>query len=164
MESFRIDGNSVRNYAIHVEEVGDPTPDLIRTLVEIDLQTFAESTFSTYTAIAFLKSGRVFLLRADDVVIGTCVCYRSWVHPEEVTLLAMGIRPGWRGRGLGQKFIGGVLDGLRAGGIAAVNLLVGADNRRAIKVYTDVGFVPGDECIIEPQSGDVLLTLRAVLR
>jgi ribosomal protein S18 acetylase RimI-like enzyme len=164
MESFRIDGNSLRKYAITVEEVGGPTADLIRTLVEIDLQTFAESTFSPYTAIAFLHSGRAFLLRADDVIIGTCVCYRAWERPNEVTLLAMGIRPGWRGRGLGQRFIAGVLDRLRARGIRAVNLLVGADNRRAIRVYTDVGFRPAEASIVDPQSGDVLLQMRAVLQ
>jgi GNAT superfamily N-acetyltransferase len=164
MESFRIDGNSIRNYTIRVEEVGEPTPDLIRTLVEIDLQTFAESTYSPYTAIAFLQSGRVFLLRADDVIIGTCVCYRCWDRPNEVTLLSMGIRPGWRGRGLGQRFISGVLERLKARGIRSVNLLVGADNRRAIKVYTDVGFRAGDECIIDPQNGDILLVMRIVLQ
>lgn len=164
MESFRIDGNSHRKYVIQVEEVGEPTADLIRTLVEIDLQTFAESTFSPYTAIAFLHSGRVFLLRADGVIIGTCVCYRAWERPNEVTLLAMGIRPGWRGRGLGQRFIGGVLERLKARGFRAVNLLVGADNRRAIKVYADVGFRPNEEAIIDPQSGDVLLVMRIVLQ
>jgi ribosomal protein S18 acetylase RimI-like enzyme len=164
MERFRIDGNSVRNYTIRVEEVGEPTPELIRTLVEIDLQTFAESTYSEYTAISFLQSGRVFLLRADDVIIGTCVCFRCWERPNEVTLLAMGIRPGWRGRGLGQRFISGVLERLKARGIRSVTLLVGADNRRAIKVYTDVGFRAGDECIVDPQTGDVLLTMRAILQ
>lgn len=164
MESFRIDGNSVRDYTIRVEEVSDPTPELVSTLVEIDLQTFAESTFSSYTAAGLLRFGRVFLLKADDVVIGTCVCFRSWDRPNEVQLLSMGIRPGWRGRGLGQKFVTGVLDRLRQRGIRSVFLLVGRDNRRAIKVYADVGFQPMEERILEPESGEVLLVMRVGLQ
>ena len=115
-------------------------PALVRTLIEIDLQTFAESTFSPYTAAAFLQNGRVFLLRADEAVIGTCVCMRAWDRPTEAMILSMGIRPGWRGRGLGQRFVSGVLDKLKAKGMRSVSLLVGTDNRRAVKVYEDVGF------------------------
>jgi ribosomal protein S18 acetylase RimI-like enzyme len=163
MESFRIDGNGAHDYVIRVEEVGAMSPELVGVLLDIDLQTFAESTFSSYTASAFLKFGRVFLLRADDIVIGTCVCLRSWERPNEVLLLSMGIRPGWRGRGLGQRFVKGVLDRLRARGIRSVSLLVEADNRRALKVYADVGFVPVDERTIDPMTGDVMVTMRATL-
>lgn len=164
MESFRIDGNSVRDYTIRVDEVDRLTPDLVETLIEIDLQTFAESTFSSYTAVAFLRFGRVFLLKADDVVIGTCVCFRSWDRPDEVQLLSMGIRPGWRGRGLGQRFVQGVLDRLRQSGMSSVFLLVGRDNRRAIKVYTDVGFRLVEEHEVVPFGGEVLQLMRAVLQ
>jgi ribosomal protein S18 acetylase RimI-like enzyme len=163
MESFRIDGNGAHDYVIRVEEVGTQSPELVGVLLDIDLQTFAESTFSSYTASAFLKFGRVFLLRADDVVIGTCVCLRSWERPNEVLLLSMGIRPGWRGRGLGQRFVKGVLDRLRARGIRSVSLLVEADNRRAIKVYADVGFGLVDDRTIDPMTGDVMVTMRAIL-
>jgi len=164
MESFRIDGNTQHDYSLGVEEAGDVTPDLVRTLIDIDLQTFAESTFSPYTAAAFLKGGRVFLLRADEVIIGTCVCLRSWERPNEAMLLTMGIRPGWRGRGLGQRFVRGVLDRLRARGLRSVSLLVGRNNRRAIKVYADVGFVPVEERPVDPQNDDHVLVMRATLQ
>lgn len=164
MESFRIDGSSARDYAIHVDELNDITPEVVQTLLEIDLQTFAESTYSSFTAAAFLKMGRVFALRAEEVTIGVCVCFRSWERPNEVMLLSMGIRPGWRGRGLGQRFVTGVLDRLRARGIRSVALMVGKDNRRAIKVYSDVGFQVVGERVVEPESGETLLTMRAVLK
>lgn len=164
MESFRIDGNSEQDYTLGVEEAGEVTPDLVRTLIDIDLQTFAESTFSPYTAAAFLKGGRVFLLRADDVVIGTCVCMRSWERPNEAMLLTMGIRPGWRGRGLGQRFVRGVLDRLRARGLRSVIVLVGRNNRRAIRVYADVGFHPVEERPIDPPNDDHVLVMRATLQ
>jgi ribosomal-protein-alanine N-acetyltransferase len=163
MESFRIVTDAGTEYAIHVQEVTTAREELIRTLIEIDLQTFSESTFSHYTAAAFLRYGRVFLLSADDVVIGTCVCMRCWDRPNEVNLVSMGIRPGWRGRGLGQKFVLGVMDRLRAKGLRAVNLMVGDDNRRAIKVYQDVGFVPTGGEHTDPRTGERFLVLRAQL-
>jgi len=164
MESFRIDGNSARDFTLGVEEAGDVTPELVRTLIDIDVQTFAESTFTPYTAAAFLKGGRVFLLRADEVVIGTCVCLRSWERPNEAMLLTMGIRPGWRGRGLGQRFVSGVLERLKARGLRSVSLLVGKNNRRAIKVYSDVGFAPVEEREVDPMNDDDVLLMRVTLQ
>ncbi|MEQ1502832.1 MAG: GNAT family N-acetyltransferase [Myxococcota bacterium] len=164
MEGFRIDGKSARDYAIRVDEADSVTPDLVRTLLDIDLQTFSESTFSPYTAASFLKFGQVYLLRADEIIIGTCVCLRSWERPTEVQLLSMGIRPGWRGRGLGQRFVTGVLDRLRTKGIRMVSLLVGRDNRRALKVYSDVGFRVAEEVPVDPDQGDVLITMRCGLQ
>lgn len=142
MQKFQIAGASGRSYDITVEEVSRVDDELVRTLVEIDLQTFTESTFSRYTAAAFFLSGRVFLLKADEVVIGTCACMRTWERPTEVHLLSMGIRPGWRGRGLGHRFLQGVLARLGQRGIRGVTLMVSADNRRALKLYSEVGFLP----------------------
>lgn len=170
MESFRIDAHSGRAFQIRVEEVQAVTPDLVQTLIDIDLQTFAESTFSPYTAATFLSQGRVFLLRADDAVIGTCVCMRSWDRPNEATILSMGIRPGWRGRGLGQQFVSTVMDKLRAKGLRSVALLVGRENRRAVKVYNDVGFEISGETPVRSFPGaptppdEGLLLMRARLQ
>ncbi|MCB9678786.1 MAG: GNAT family N-acetyltransferase [Alphaproteobacteria bacterium] len=109
--------------------------------MEIDLQTFSESTFSEYAAAAMLRNGHVYLLSFGDQVIGTCVTMRCWDRPNEAMILSMGIKPGWRGQGLGQHFIRGVLQKLRQRGLRSACLYVSTDNRRAIKVYEDVGFV-----------------------
>ncbi len=164
MERFRIDGDADRSYVIRVDEAEGPTDELVRVLIEIDLQTFSESTFSTYTAAAFLRQEKVYLLRADDVVIGTCVLMRCWDRPNEVMVLSMGIRPGWRGRGLGQRFLNGVLERLKTQGIRAVALMVGADDRRAIKVYEDVGFQHIQTALEDKRTGETLLMMRLQLQ
>jgi ribosomal protein S18 acetylase RimI-like enzyme len=164
MQRFQIDGDSGRSFEIRVEEAEGLSEELIRVLLEIDLQTFSEATFSTYTAAVLLRQGRAMLLRADGVVIGTCVLIRCWDRPNEVMLLSMGIRPGWRGRGLGQRFLGAVMDRLRTMGIRAVSLLVGADNPRAIKVYEDVGFSVVETTLDDQRTGEVFLMLRCVLQ
>lgn len=145
-----------------VEEVDTVTPELVKGLIEIDLQTFSESTFSEYAAAAMLRNGRVFLLRAAGLLIGSVVTMRCWDRPNEVMVLSMGIKPGWRGQGLGQRFIQGVLARLRQRGIRSVCLYVGTDNRRAIKVYEDVGFQAVEVTEID-QLGDQLMLMRAPL-
>lgn len=160
MDSFRLDQGSDHAYAIRLDEVVDVTAEHVQMMIEIDLQTFAESTFSPYTAAAFLKAGQVFLLRADDQVIGTCVCLRSWERTNEAIILSMGLRPGWRGQGLGQYFVQQVLDRLRNRGFRSCCLLVGRDNRRAIKLYEDVGFSHVGEREVDVHNQDVLLLLR----
>lgn len=146
----------------HIEEVDSVTPELVDGLIEIDLQTFSESTFSEYAAAAMLRNGRVFLLRASGVLIGSVVTMRCWDRPNEVMVLSMGIKPGWRGQGLGQRFIEGVLDRLRQRGIRSVCLYVSTDNRRAIKVYEDVGF-HSVEISDVANMGDQLMLMRAPL-
>ena len=160
---FWIDGEEGPSHTIRIDEAGSMTPELVRAILEIDLQTFAEGTFTPYTAAVFLQHGRVFLLRANEVVIGTCVLMRTWDDPDEATVLAMGIRPGWRGRGLGQRFVAGVLQRLLVCGLRRVSLLVSPDNRRALGVYRDVGFVEVEQREADPRTGERLALLRAEL-
>ena len=162
MKLFQIDDDG-RQYAIRVEDVRELSAELVQTLIEIDLQTFAESTFSHYTAAAFLKYGHLFLLRAEEAVIGTCVCIRTWDRPNEALILSMGIKPGWRGRGLGQYFVSGVVELLREQGQLAVCLSIGSDNARAIKVYKDVGFEVIGEGPEDPRTGERFIYLRLPL-
>lgn len=164
MEGFRIDGKEGKSFLIRVEEAeGDPA-ELTRILLDIDLQTFSESTFTTYTAAAFLQHGHVYVLRADSTIIGTATLMRTWERPNEVLLLSMGIRPGWRGRGLGQSFLQGVLDRLRQRGMRAVSLMVATENRRAIRVYQDVGFEILGTAYEDGRTGEAFLSMRLQLQ
>ncbi|MCB9745551.1 MAG: GNAT family N-acetyltransferase [Alphaproteobacteria bacterium] len=138
---FSLAGESGRTYTISTQEVTGYQPDLTKTILEIDLMTFSEPTWSRATADLVLRHGRTWLLKADTWVIGTCHCLRSWERPSEVVLFSMAIRPGWRGRGLGTRFFQGVLDDLKRTGIRAVTLEVESHRRAAVHVYeTRFGF------------------------
>lgn len=148
---------------IRVDEVGEITQQAVRTLIDIDLQTFSEPTFSHYTAAAFLQSGHVYTLSVDSGVIGTCVFIRCWDRPGDANLLSMGILPGFRGQGLGQRFLLEVLDNLRGHGLTGVTLMVADDNRRARKVYADAGFVETGVRYEDPRTGEGFIQLRVQL-
>lgn len=160
MNSFSIAGEGGRMFTIRVSRAEHVTPQLVRTVIELDLETFAESTFSAFTATSFLAHSRVYLLYADQRIIGHCMCMRTWDNPDEVSILSMGLRPGWRGRGLGQRFVLAIVDLLSREGATSMVLMVGDANKRAIKVYGDVGFNEVGECQASQDAGGRLLVLR----
>ncbi len=54
---------------------------------------------------------------------------RCWDRPNEAMILSMGIRPGWRGRGLGQRFVQQVLGRLRGRALEREADLLGVERR-----------------------------------
>lgn len=124
-------------YPFEVAEMGAHDPALIPELTELDLLTFSEPTFSRFTLGAILRFGRVFTARADGLLIGACHCLRNWDDPHEVVLFNMALRPGWRGRGLGTRFLFRILGMMQHNGNRSVALIVGSSNWRAVAIYRD---------------------------
>ncbi|HJN72524.1 MAG TPA: GNAT family N-acetyltransferase [Myxococcota bacterium] len=139
---YSLSGQDGQTYRIQTREVREHDPDLIKTVVDIDLMTWSEQTFSRYTAALMLRHGRTFLLLADNVPIGTCQVMRSWDRPTEAVLFSISIRPGWRGRGLGTRFLEDVLHTLEGSGMRSVVLSVEATNNHVLGIYENrFGFV-----------------------
>lgn len=59
-------------------------------------------------------------------------------------LLSMAVSPLYRGRGLGSSLTDRLLTGFREDGIAAVKVVVGAENKSAQRVYESSGFTEKD--------------------
>ena len=124
-------------YRFEVNEAGPHDPRLLAALMELDLLTYTEPTFSRYTAAAFLRHGHVFTARADELLIGACHCMRDYNNPREVVIFNMALRPGWRGHGLGTRFLTRILLRLREQGVHSVVLQVAQANSRAVFVYEE---------------------------
>ena len=159
-----LSGHGERLFEITVEEIREHKPHLISAIVEIDLMTFSEVTWSRYTAGLMLRHGRTFLLKADGAIIGTCQLLRSWTVPGEAVLFSMSIRPGWRGRGLGTFFLEEVTKALVASDIEALVLEVDPRNKAAIRLYENkFGFTREQICQEEYGKGQDRLHMRKVL-
>ena len=128
--SFNSDG-----YDLTVVEVATHDPTLLAVLTELDLLSYAEPTFSRYTLGGMMRFGRIFLIKANELIIGACHTFRSYDNPAEVVVFNMALRPGWRGHGLGSRLLHGVLEVLHRQGVASVVLAVASNNHRAIAVY-----------------------------
>ena len=164
MDSFFVHGEADQVYPIDVVETREVTPRLAKTLVDIDMQTFSECTLTMHSAMVFLQHGRVFLLRASGVVIGTAVCMRCWKHPQDVAIVAMGVKPGWRGRRLGLRFLEEISQKLATSRVAGVRLMIDESNRRAVKLYRETGFFEIGRTESSEHGGASILVLRRVLR
>jgi ribosomal protein S18 acetylase RimI-like enzyme len=163
MDSFFVSGEVAEHlYPIEIVETKEVTPELVKTLVDIDMQTFSECTLTNHSAVVFLQHGRVFLLKAAGVVIGTGVCMRCWKHPQDVSIVAMGVKPGWRGRRLGLRFLEEISQRLARERVAGVRLMVSESNRRAVKLYRETGFVDIGRAGTGWESDSVLVLRRAL--
>ena len=147
---YSLSGQDGQTYRIRTLEIREHDPELIKTVVDIDLMTWSEQTFSRYTAALMLRHGRTFLLLADEVPIGTCQVIRSWDRPTEAVLFSISIRPGWRGRGLGTRFLQDVFEALERSGMRSVVLSVDVTNEHGLGIYekrfgfTRVGVLPNE--------------------
>jgi ribosomal protein S18 acetylase RimI-like enzyme len=153
-----------RSFEITVTEVKSHDPSLIASVVEIDLMTFSEPTWSRYTAGLMLRHGRTFLLQADGAIIGTSQLLRSWAHINEAVLFSMSIRPGWRGRGLGTFFLSEVAAVLAESQVTSLVLEVDPKNTAAIELYEKkFGFERQGICKQEYGEGQDRLHLRKAI-
>ena len=151
-------------YELTIGEVDHHDSKLIAVLTELDLLSYSEPTFSRYTLGGLLRFGRIFLIRADDLVIGACHTFRSFDDPDEIVIFNMALRPGWRGHGLGTRLLAGVLERLREHGVKRVVLAVAGDNHRALAVYrTKFGFKQVDLLPNEFNNGQGYHLLRLQL-
>jgi mycothiol synthase len=74
-----------------------------------------------------------FVAFSGDTPAGFILCDKGWIAQ-------LGVRPEWRGRGLGAALIVPALRYFRAAGLAAVSLGVNVDNPSAARLYTRLGF------------------------
>lgn len=162
--SFERDAGVERGLDVRMERASRGDDSLVDVVIDIDLKSFIEPTFSRHTATALLQHGETFLLLSGDQIVGTCLAMRAWDPPDTCHLVSMAILPGARGRGLGQRFIGWVLAALAADGVGAASLIVGSENLRALRVYKDVGFEVVREGAVDRTSGERQLLLTVDLR
>ena len=75
-------------------------------------------------------------------IVGWCdICRQAApVYAHDATL-GMGLREGYRRRGLGERLLRAALDAARAAGLERVSLSVYASNTGAMALYRKVGFV-----------------------
>ena len=157
-------GDRDTEHKLFVREVYAHEPSLVTAAIDIDLNTYSTPTVTKVSTGSMMRHGRLFLLEADGLVIGTCQCMRTWANPSEVALVNQAIRSGWRGFGLGSWFLEQVLYILRQHGFRSIVVHVGCDNLRARHLYEHkFDFVPVGECELEYGPGEGLMMMRLVL-
>lgn len=97
------------------------------------------------------SSGRLFVLRAGDRVVGMANALLTVSTAEGCPVLLLEdviVNAAWRGRQLGRQLVEHVFDWARASGITRVTLLADPDNAPALVFYSRLGFTPSAMCVL----------------
>lgn len=148
---------------VRVERARRDDDTVVDRIIDMDLKSFLEPTFSRQSAAVLLGHGETFLLLDGEQVVGSCVTIRGYADPREAHVVSMAVLPGWRGRGLGRQFLTEVMDGLASDGFRGVSLLVESTNLRALRVYREAGFRTVRESTPDDATATTRITLRAPL-
>jgi ribosomal protein S18 acetylase RimI-like enzyme len=73
-------------------------------------------------------------------------------------LLAIAVAPGGRGRGVGRALVDALTSELARRGVAAVRVVVGADNAGALRLYEACGFKPATRIEVHRGTASRVLT------
>lgn len=103
-----------------------------------------------------------FFAEEDGRVLGMVGAFRPADAVDAVELVSMWVHPDGRGRGLGERLVGAVVDWADAAGAAKVTLWVMRGNDPAIALYTRTGFVSlGPTTHVgHPCDGELRMTLE----
>lgn len=106
--------------------------------------------FQKFIQSPSFQSSNTYLLRKQGELIG--FCQNQFVSPEKCHVILLGIRPEYRGQGLGRNLLMHSLSQARAKGADEVMLAVDFDNEAALALYSHVGFqVVKQRYILEKQ-------------
>ncbi len=106
------------------------------------LEPFSFAQTATFVAENIENGNPHFVAEDAGQVVGWCDIRREGVPTyRHDGLLGMGLLPGYRGRGLGERLMRTTLDAARGAGFERISLSVYAQNTRAMMLYRKVGFV-----------------------
>ncbi|NMB46851.1 MAG: GNAT family N-acetyltransferase [Firmicutes bacterium] len=129
--------------SIRVQEVDDVEPQLLLALIEIEQEAFGIGGMNEWFLPPFVRRGRVYALwvEGSEQPLGVAECMISWGQPRCAYLFGIAIRDGWRGKGLGTRFLKEICRRLRGMGFTALDLTVSPTNIAALRVYQEkLGF------------------------
>lgn len=129
-----------------VKRIVRPDVSTLARLQEYDFEAFGETGLRTYDFAVVAKAGVVLAAYAGEEIVGGCQLLRMVDEPEFFFVVGFYLRPGWQGRRLGKAFLLAVAQEARTRDAAGLLLTVMPHNKRALGLYTSVGFV--DEAFV----------------
>jgi ribosomal-protein-alanine N-acetyltransferase len=129
--------------SIQIEEVDRLEPNFLQDLIDIEQEAFGKGGMNEWFLPPFVRRGRVYALWVEGKKqpVGVAECMVTWGQPQCAYLFGIAIREGWRGKGLGTRFLREICFRLKIKGFQAVDLTVSPDNIPALRVYRDkLGF------------------------
>jgi len=124
---------------IVVSRVAPDAADEINDIAALQSETFTNpwSVDSLRWEIANTDVARLYVMRADGVLIGFCAC---WVILDELHINSLAIAGAWRRKGLATRLLRDVCRDAQEAGATQATLEVRRSNTAAIGLYERLGF------------------------
>jgi ribosomal-protein-alanine N-acetyltransferase len=122
-----------------VSPAADGEPDEISEIAALQSEAFTNpwSAESLRWEIANTDVARLYVLRADERLIGFCAC---WVIIDELHINSLAVAHEWRRQGLASRLLREVCCDARASGATQATLEVRRSNSAALALYERLGF------------------------
>ncbi len=135
-----------------VRRVTRPDARLLSALQALESEAFGHLGLRAYDLAVVAEAGMLLVGSVGDEIVGGCQLLRMLDEPGAFFVVGFYVRPGWRGRGLGETLLQAVIEEARVAGAESLLLTVAADNSRALSVYEKAGF--GIEEFVRDLYGD----------
>jgi ribosomal protein S18 acetylase RimI-like enzyme len=127
----------------HVDSFGDCVGEVARERRYLAIvEGFPPEQNALWVAVNRARGNPLFVALDGDRVIGWCEIRRETLPGREHTgVLGVGVRPGFRGRGLGRRLMEAALADAGRRRFERIELWVRGPNAVAIRLYEKLGFV-----------------------
>lgn len=124
---------------VTVSRVTPDTLDQVNEIAVLQSETFTNpwSADSLRWEIANTDVARLYVMRADNELIGFCAC---WVILDELHINSVAVADRWRRQGLASRLLRDVCRDARTSGATQATLEVRRSNTAALALYERLGF------------------------
>jgi len=112
----------------------------IREILETEKECFGEGAINEWVLKPFVRYGKVFALKYEDIYIGFAELIKTW-DSDTIYIFSFMIKKAYRSKGYGTVFLEKITKKIAKENIKKVILTVSKDNLRALKLYKKQGFV-----------------------
>ncbi len=126
----------------------------LAAIAEIDRQAFTEDGISIFNLSQFTRSGSVFCLLKDGVVVGESVLLKN-LFDNGAVIFGFAVSSACQGCGIGKIMMQKLIETAQALGIEYLELTMNPENQAAKKLYMNVGrFTKKQELMPHPKKNE----------
>lgn len=119
-----------------IEVVQGKDKNTIQEIISLEKESFGVGGMNEWHLVPLIMHGRVFVIRKNNVVVGSVQYILDWSNPKRAYLFGVAISDRNRGEGLGTSLLSESFKELKRAGIKEIELTVDPCNKVAIKLYT----------------------------
>lgn len=147
-----------------IELVQTVEPELVKRLVELEIDAFGPGGMNEWHLVPLIRHGRVYVIRQNHEIVGLIQYMLDWNSPQKAYMVGVSVGKEWRGHGIGTKLLKESFSKLYQENIQEIELTVDPKNVAAVTIYEKkLGFVIQELRENEYGEGENRLVMKLLL-